>query len=179
MSTAAGWRVATYATLGNSGLVMWDAFAALEARLPFPLREIHTDNDPEFLNGLIPGFLQERGIAMSRSRPHHKNDNRFVEENNGSHTQAYVGYGRLDSIAQVRVLNALYRLLDLYHNLFRPLMRRQADGTYTVATPLERLLQAGFWDAETVQAWRAYRDDGGEANLHPPFSHGEVSIPHR
>ena len=31
-------------------------------------------------------------------------------------------------------------------------MRRQADGTYTVATPLERLLQAGLWDADTAQA---------------------------
>ena len=152
-----GW-VATYATLGNSGLVMRDAFAALEARLPFPLREVHTDNGPEFLNGLIQGFLQERGIAMSRSRPYHKNDNRFVEENNGSHIRAYVGYGRLDSIAQVRALNALYGLLDLYHNLFRPLMRRQADGKYTVAMPLERLLQADLWDADTAEAWQAYRD---------------------
>jgi len=152
-----GW-VVTRATLGNSALVMRDAFQALAARLPFPLREVHTDNGPEFLNALIFDFLQSRQIAFSRSRPYHKNDNRFVEENNGSHIRAYVGYGRLDSVAQVKALNALYALLDLYHNLFQPLMRRRQDGTYTVATPLGRLLQAQALNRPTAQAWRQCRD---------------------
>lgn len=152
-----GW-VVTYATLGNSGLVMRDAFAALLARLPFPLREMHVDNGPEFLNTLIYDFLQVRGIAFTRSRPYHKNDNRFVEENNGSHIRAYVGHGRLDATAQVQALRVLYASLDLYHNLFLPLMRRQPDGAYTVATPLDRLLQARIWDPATAQAWRRFRD---------------------
>jgi hypothetical protein len=152
-----GW-VATRATLGNSALVMRDAFQALAACLPFPLQEVHTDNGLEFLNALILAFLQSRQVAFSRSRPYHKNDNRFVEENNGSHIRAYVGYGRLDSVAQVKALNALYALLDLYHNLFQPLMRRQEDGTYTVATPLDRLLQAQVWDEATAQAWQQCRD---------------------
>lgn len=152
-----GW-VLTHATLGNSALVMQDAFEALYTRLPFPLKAFHSDNGPEFLNELIFTFLQERGVIFTRSRPYHKNDNRFVEENNGSHIRAYVGYGRLDSVAQVQALNRLYRLLNLYHNLFQPLMRQQKDGTYTVATPLDRLLAAHLWDRATAQAWRMYRD---------------------
>ncbi len=152
-----GW-VATQATLGNSALVMRDAFEALYARLPFLLKMFHSDNGPEFLNALVFDFLQAQGVAFTRSRPYHKNDNRFVEENNGSHIRAYVGYARYDSMAQVQALNTLYQRLDLYHNLFQPLMRRQEDGTYTVATPLDRLLQAQVWDRATAQAWQMYRD---------------------
>ena len=154
-----GW-VATRATLGNSALVMRDAFEALWTVIPFPIFEFHSDNGPEFLNDLIFSFLQERQVTFTRSRPYRKNDNRFVEENNGSHIRAYVGYARLDSVAQVRALNALYDLLDLYHNLFQPVMRRQKgkDKTFNVATPLDRLLAAGIWDDATAQAWRAYRD---------------------
>ena len=152
-----GW-VATRATLGNSGLVMRDALEALWTVMPFPILEFHSDNGPEFLNNLIFSFLQERQVTFTRSRPYRKNDNRFVEENNGSHIRAYVGYARLDSVAQVLALNALYNLLNLYHNLFQPVMRRQKDKTFSVATPLDRLLVAGIWDKATAQAWRAYRD---------------------
>lgn len=154
-----GW-VATYATLGNSSLVMRDAFEALWRRIPFPILEVHCDNGPEFLNDLIWAFLQEQQVAFTRSRPYHKNDNRFVEENNGSHVRAYVGYGRLDSVAQVKALNALYPLLNLYHNLFQPLMRpgEGEEERYSVLTPLDRLLQAKIWDEPTAQAWQACRD---------------------
>jgi hypothetical protein len=153
---ASGW-VATRATLGNSALVMEDAFQALLIYLPFPIHEMHTDNGPEFLNDLIQGFLLPRAITFTRSRPYRKNDNRFVEENNGSHIRAYVGYGRLDSVAQVHALNAFYPLLDLYHNLFQPSMRRQKDGRYTVTTPLDRLLASDVWEEATAQTWQAYR----------------------
>jgi len=154
---ASGW-VATYATLGNSALVMQDAFQALWHQVPFPVREIHADNGPEFLNDLILRFLNEHHVAFTRSRPYRKNDNRFVEENNGSHIRAYVGYQRLDSVAQVQALNALYARLNLYHNLFQPTMRRQEDKTYTVAAPLDRLLNSATWNETTCQAWRTYRD---------------------
>ncbi len=154
---ATGW-VATRATLGNSAVVMRDAFQALQAGLPFPILEVHTDNGPEFLNALLYRYLQNENVALTRSRPYHKNDNRFVEENNGSHIRAYVGYARYDAVVQVLALNHLYGLLDVYHNLFRPLMRRNAAGDFTVGTPLERLRTIKVGDAAAVQAWCAYRD---------------------
>jgi hypothetical protein len=155
---ASGW-VAAYATLGNSALVMQDAFEALWHQAPFPPREIHADNGPEFLNDLIYRFLSERQVAFTRSRPYRKNDNRFVEENNGSHIRAYVGYRRLDSVAQLHALNALYARLNLYHNLFQPTMRRKKDKSYTVAAPLDRLLSGAGWDEATCQPWCAYRNN--------------------
>jgi len=60
---------------------------------------------------------------LSRSRPYHKNDNRFVEENNFSLVRAYVGYRRLETVEQVLLLNQLYDKLWLYHNFFQPVMR--------------------------------------------------------
>jgi hypothetical protein len=152
-----GW-VDIRATLGNSALVMHDAFKALQSRIPFTIHQIHSDNGPEFLNDLIFSFLHSQNVSFSRSRPYRKNDNRFVEENNGSLIRAFVGYARFDSLAQLQALNALYDVLTLYHNLFQPVMRRQEDRSYTVAAPLDRLLSAGIWDEDTAQAWRSYRD---------------------
>ena len=157
---ATGW-VGTYATLGNSHLVIYDAFQAIQHALPFNIQEIHTDNGPEFLNHAVKTWIQTQA-AHSRSRPYHKNDNRFVEENNNSHIRAYVGRGRYDTLAQVTALNTLYRLLDVYHNLFLPLMRtvRKANGEKqtTVATPFQRLLATGVLPSETAQAWQRFRE---------------------
>ena len=62
-------------------------------------------------------------MELSRSRPYHKNDNRFVEENNFSQVRAYLGYNRLDTVAQTNLANKLFDQLWLYHNLFQPVMR--------------------------------------------------------
>ncbi|NPA26676.1 MAG: hypothetical protein GXO36_03640 [Chloroflexi bacterium] len=85
-----------------------------------------------------------------------------MEENNGSPIRAYIGHGRLDTVAHVQALNRLYRLLDFYHNVFRPLLRRpqgQADRP-TVATPWERLKATGVlpprlraWGEAVYTAW--------------------------
>jgi len=120
-----GWSECV-AVLGRSYLVMRDGFERLLARLPFPIRELHPDNGSEFLNAHLLRFWREKVCAeVSRSRPFHKNDNRFVEENNFSLIRAYVGYGRLDTVAQTRLLNSLYDKLWLYHNFFQPVLRLQ------------------------------------------------------
>jgi len=64
-----------------------------------------------------------RDVQLSPSRPFQKNDNRFVEENNFSLVRAYLGYQRLDTAQQTKVLNQLYDQLWLYHNFFQPIMR--------------------------------------------------------
>jgi hypothetical protein len=134
VDVASGWSECV-AVLGRSYLVMRDGFERLLARLPFPIREIHPDNGSEFLNAHLLRFWREKVRAeVSRSRPFHKNDNRFVEENNFSLIRAYVGYGRLDTVEQTRLLNCLYDKLWLYHNFFQPVLRLQekqflpADG---------------------------------------------------
>jgi len=90
-------------------------------------------------------------LLLSRSRPYHKNDNRFVEENNPSLLRAYLGHGRFDTLAHLQVLCPLYDQLWPYPNLFQPVMRlhskeavaplryrRQFDPTQP---PLDRLIE--------------------------------------
>lgn len=121
---ASGW-VEQRALLGRSFLVMQDAFQVLLARLPFPIRELHTDNGPEFFNHHLHRFWQQTNstLRFSRSRPYQKNDNRFVEQRNYSQVRAYLGHGRFDTVAQTLLLNQLYDKMWLYHNLFQPVMR--------------------------------------------------------
>ena len=123
LDVATGWSECV-AVLGRSYLVMQDGFERLSLRLPFEIQELHPDNGTEFLNAHLVRYWQDKvQVELSRSRPYHKNDNRFVEENNFSLVRAYVGYGRLDTVAQAKLLNQLYDQLWLYHNFFQPVMR--------------------------------------------------------
>ena len=123
LDVASGWSECV-GVLGRSYLVMQDGFEHIASRLPFKILEIHPDNGAEFLNFHMVNYWREKvKTDVSRSRPFHKNDNRFVEENNASFVRAYVGYARLDTVAQTQLLNQLYDRLWVYHNLFQPVMR--------------------------------------------------------
>src|SRR5665811_2608017 len=62
------------------------------------------------------------GLRLSRSRPYHKNDNRWVEQKNDTLVRAYLGNGRLDTPQEVAALNELYDLIWVYYNLFQPVL---------------------------------------------------------
>jgi len=123
---ATGWCEPA-AVLGRSQRVMEDAFRRILQRLPFPVVQLHPDNGSEFFNYHLVRFWKEavRGIQLSRSRPFHKNDNRFVEQKNFTLIRAYLRYERLDSVAQTMALNELYDRLWLYYNFFQPVLRLQ------------------------------------------------------
>ena len=116
---ATGWCEPT-AVLGRSQLVMEDGFRRILRRLPFPVLQVHPDNGSEFFNHHLVRFWKEAAgnVQLSRSRPFHKNDNRFVEQKNSSLIRAYLGYERLDSVAQTRALNDLCDKLWLYYFVF-------------------------------------------------------------
>jgi len=99
IDVATGWSERA-ATLGRSHLVIRDAFQRIQARLPFPVLEVHPDNGSEFLNYHLRRFWKEAAehIELSRSRAWQKNDNRFVEQKNDTLVRAYLGYDRLDSV---------------------------------------------------------------------------------
>ncbi len=126
IDVATGWSERR-AILGRSYLVMEHAFRYILARLPFPVKEIHPDNGSEFLNYHLIRFWKEqvKGVALSRSRPYHKNDNRFVEQKNATLVRAYLGHDRLDTVAQTRAVNWLYDKMWWYYNFFQPVMRLQ------------------------------------------------------
>jgi hypothetical protein len=112
------------ALLGRSYQRMEDAFQRVLQRLPFPIRELHPDNGSEFFNAYLLAYWAKEvsGADLSRSRPYHKNDNRFVEQKNSSEVRAYFGTQRLDTIAQTSASTRLYDKLWVYYNLFQPVM---------------------------------------------------------
>lgn len=137
---------------------------AVHQRLPFPLREWHSDNGSEFINACLLGWCQRRGIRFTRGRPYRKNDQAWVEQRNGLLVRRLVGYDRYSTRAAWTVLQRLYGLLRLQHNFFRPvrklLSKRRLGSTvrkrYDAAqTPYQRVLAAGGLAAEQRQALAA------------------------
>lgn len=123
VDVATGWSE-RFAVLGRGYRVMESAFRVILARLPFPVLEIHPDNGSEFFNAHLLRFWKDKvqGVRLSRSRPYQKNDNRIVEQKNSSLIRRYLGYDRLDTVAQVLALNEVYVQMGLYYNLFQPVM---------------------------------------------------------
>ncbi len=173
LDVATGWSERR-AVLGRSYLVMADAFRFIEARLPFPILEIHPDNGSEFFNQHLVRFWKSLvpGVHLSRSRPYFKNDNRCVEQKNATLVRAYLGNDRLDSVAQTCALNQLYDLLWVYYNLFQPVLRLQEKVYLSVegqrshvqrrydqaATPFDRLCATSAIPLQRRVSLEALRD---------------------
>jgi hypothetical protein len=172
VDVATGWSERA-AVLGRSYLVMEDAFQRILARLPFPILEIHPDNGSEFFNHHMLRFWNKTipGVQLSRSRPYHKKDNRFVEQKNSSLVRSYLGRDRLDSVAQTRALNHLYNRMWMYYNFFQPVMRLTEktwlpkDGEATrvkrrydqARTPFDRLCATNAISQEQKEQLQALR----------------------
>ncbi len=169
------------AILGRSYLVVEDGFNRILARLPFPVHQVHPDNGSEFFNHHMLRFWDGLGpkIQLSRSRPFHKNDNRFVEQKNSTLVRAYLGHDRLDSVRQTLAVNQLYDKMWLYYNFFQPVMRL-AEKTYLreegqlsrikrrydrACTPFDRLCQTGTISQEQKGQLEALRRETNPRQL--------------
>jgi hypothetical protein len=143
--------VATYwqepiAQLNKGERATYDSLESIKERLPFPMTGIHPDSGSEFINQVGIAWCDENSIDLSRSRPHKKNDNRYVEQRNRVVVRKYVGYERYDCAQAVEAMNELYDVLRLYINFFQPtykLVRKEkrvlkADGTQA-AKPYKRI----------------------------------------
>jgi hypothetical protein len=120
-----------------------------------------------------------KGITLSRSRPYHKNDNRFVEQKNSSLVRAYLGDDRLDTVAQTIAVNQLYDKVWVYYNLLQPVMRlaekivTHAEGQpakvkrrYDQArTPFDRLCETTAITQERRDQLEALRDQTNPRQL--------------
>ncbi len=120
---ATGWSERV-AILGRGQRAMEQGFVAILARLPFPIEHLHPDNGSEFLNHHLVRYWGQAivDVQLSRSRPFHKNDNRFIEPKNDSLVRAYLGHARLDTPTQAEALNTLYDNMWAYYNLFQPVL---------------------------------------------------------
>ena len=183
VDVATGWAEQV-ATLGRSYTAMEDGFLRILARLPFPVLEIHPDNGSEFLNAHLVHFWKEKvqGVILSRSRPFHKNDNRFVEQKNSTLVRAYLGPARFDTAQQTNAINQLYEKMWLYYNFFQPVMRLVEKTTPpllpdegppsrikrrfdSARTPLDRLCQTEAISEEQKQELRTVRDQTNPREL--------------
>ncbi len=165
------------AAYGRSYKAMRDGFQTILNRLPFPILELHPDNGSEFFNRHLLHFWQRHIVQLdlSRSRPYHKNDNHFVEENNHSLIRAYVGHGRLDRLEQLTILRQLYQLLWLYHNFFQPVLRTRekvfSDAHYykrifdPANPPFDRLCETISLPSSTLAKLRQLRDHTNPVHL--------------
>lgn len=173
VDVATGWSERV-AVMGRSQREMEAGFRRIEARLPMRVIQLHPDNGSELLNDHLVRYWKEgtRGLRLMRSRPYHKNDNRFVEQKNSTLVRAYLGQERLDSRHQWEKLNELYEVMWLYYNFFQPVMRLvekqpvlKKDGTYrirprydTAKTPFERLCATAAISLETREQLTALRE---------------------
>ena len=150
------------AVLGRSQRAMEAGFRQILARLPFPIRELQPDNGSEFFNTHLGRFFGEpiTGLTLSRSRPCHKNDNRFVEQKTATLVRAYLGHLSLETAEQVAQLNALYDQMWIYYNLFQPVLhlaeKQRVEGKLRriwdqAQTPYQRLLATGVLDPTPAQ----------------------------
>ncbi len=159
IDVATGWSERS-AVLGRSQEAMEAGFRCVIERLPFRITHLHPDNGSEFFNNQLVRFFGEAitGLTLSRSRPYHKNDNRFVEQKNDSLVRAYFGTARLETRVQCDALNALYDQMWIYYNLFQPVLhlieKEVIDGRLQrrwdqAQTPFQRLLATETLDAES------------------------------
>lgn len=128
-----------------------ESMERMEKQLPFPILEWHPDSGSEFINWHCKEWCEERGQALTRSRPNRKNDNCFVEERNGHVVRRWIGYARLDLPELVEALNCVYDALNPYTNHFvasRRIVLKERIGARwkvrreTVAkTPYQRILE--------------------------------------
>ncbi|MFL5702531.1 MAG: integrase [Ktedonobacteraceae bacterium] len=168
VDVATGWSERV-AVLGKGQQAMEGGFRHILKRLPFAVKELHPDNGSEFFNHHLVRFWGEAitGLTLSRSRPYQKNDNRFVEQKNATLVRQYFGTIRLDTLEQVKAMNALYEKMWLYYNFFQPVMHLQekiCQGDHVVRhwdqaqTPYERLLATGTLSAEQQTCLQALYD---------------------
>lgn len=64
----------------------------LRQRLPFPLREWHTENGSEFLHRVLVPWCRREGIRATRGRGYRKNDQAWVEQQKWLAVRRLVGY---------------------------------------------------------------------------------------
>jgi len=128
------------------------ALQNIEARLPFALLGLDSDNGGEFLNHHVMKWLQQRPrpVFMTRSRPWKKDDNAHVEQKNWTHIRQCFGYERHDNPAVVEPINVLVKgaygqLLNYFHASLKLERKERKEGQlkriYGAAqTPLARVL---------------------------------------
>jgi hypothetical protein len=118
-----GWSE-QYAVMGKGEEGVVKAMDEIEKDLPFDLLGLDSDSGGEFINWHLVRHCEKKNIFFTRSRPDRKNDNAHIEERNNTRVRKLLGFGRFDTMEQLKAINDLYRgELRLYNNFFLPIMK--------------------------------------------------------
>jgi hypothetical protein len=101
-------------TLAVAGLMR------IREQMPVTTLGIDSDNDGAFINETVASYCQTEGLAFTRSRPHHKNDQSWIEQKNGAVIRRMVGHERFSGIVAGQALAQLLAAVRLYVNFFQP-----------------------------------------------------------
>lgn len=119
---ATGWNECA-ALMGRGEVGLVKALGRIRRRLPFKLLGIDFDSGGEFVNWHLVRYSERNKITYTRAREGYSNDQPYIEQQNYSVVRVYVGYKRLDTQRQLKILNVLYRKLSDYQNFFQAVLR--------------------------------------------------------
>jgi len=151
---------------GKSQARTVQSLETIAKRLPFTLHGLDPDNDGQFINWHLKRWCDGRNIGFTRSRAYRKNDNAHIEQKNWSTVRRVLGYQRIDTSRQWRLMQQLYAgpLRD-WQNFFQPTLklkekiRRGARVTkrHDVGrTPYQRVLESPAVPGENKAWLRVY-----------------------
>ena len=80
---SSGWTEAVPLLAREQSLVV-EGLKRIRKQMPVPLLGIDSDNDGAFINETVASYCEGEKITFTRSRPHHKNDQAWIEQKNGA-----------------------------------------------------------------------------------------------
>jgi hypothetical protein len=161
-----GWVEAVPLLAREQSLVI-EGLGRIRQQLPVAVQGIDSDNDGAFINETLVLYCEKEGIKFTRSRPHHKNDQAWIEQKNGAVIRKMVGHERFSGLVAGQALAQLLQVVRLYVNFFQPsfkLQNRVREGSkvkktyHAPATPCDRLLAHATVDEATKNKLRAQRE---------------------
>lgn len=128
-------------------VMLEEALAIALELFPFVIRNFHSDNGSEFINGLVAGLLNRIIVRQSKSRAGRTNDNALVEGKNGSVIRKHMGYWHIERSYAPEVQRFYLTHFNDYLNYHRPCAfatvtvdekGRRTKHYETYVTPYER-----------------------------------------
>jgi transposase InsO family protein len=93
---------------------------SLIEQYPFKILGFHSDNGPEFVNGVVAKLLNKLLIEFTKGRPRQTNDNALVESKNGTVIRKQFGYVHIPQKHARRINRYCLEHLNPYLNYHRP-----------------------------------------------------------
>jgi hypothetical protein len=136
--------------LNKARIWVFQGIKKIEARMPFKILGIDSDNGGEFINHHLVKYCEDTHKTFTRSRASRKNDNCYIEQKNYTVVRKEIGYQRYEGELELKILNEIYERLRLIINFFTPTMKlicKERIGSKIIKkydkarTPYRRILE--------------------------------------